>query len=381
MAATATAVSALLTASTTGAIAATEGKPQPASDQPTVVATHLDNPRMLAFHGNSLYVAEAGRGGDGPCIGPTDQTCYGATGAVTAVDRLGQRRVVNSLPSIAGPDGSRASGPTDVVPTSHHSYKLTLGLGLDPRERSLLPPAGALLGTQVNGSLHSDAIHLEVDLAAFEVTNNPDGGEIYSNPGGTSTTSDGRTIVADAGANTVLEAFGGQVVSATAMPEGTTQFPPSITRTFESVPTSVAVGPDDATYVSEFTGFPFPAGGATIYRIPPGGGTPEPWATGLTNVSDLAWHRGELYAVQLSDSGLLRTPAGELPKGSLVKVPPGSTSPTTVLTGLTAPYGVAFKHSHAYVTTCAMCVRNGQVLRIPVSKGRPRLDRRVERVR
>lgn len=366
VAATATVVSAMLTASVPGAIASAEGERQPPSDQPTVVATGLDNPRMLAFKGNSLYVAEAGRGGDGPCIGPAGQSCYGPTGAVTAVDQLGQRRVVSNLPSIAGPDGSRASGPTDVVPTSRHSYKLTLGLGLDPRERSLLPPAGALLGTQVAGSFHSDEVRLEVDLGAFEVASNPDGGEVYSNPGGTTTTSDGRTIVADAGANTVLEAVGGQVVSATAMPEGTTQFPPGTTRTYESVPTSVAIGPDGATYVSEFTGFPFPKGGSTIYRIPPGGSTPEPWATGLTNVSDLAWHRGELYAVQLSDSGLLRTPPNELPKGSLVKVPQGSTSPTAVFTGLTAPYGVAFKHSHAYVTTCAMCVGNGQVLRIPM---------------
>ena len=35
----------------------------------TVVMSGLDNPRGLAFAPNgALYVAEAGRGGDGPCV-------------------------------------------------------------------------------------------------------------------------------------------------------------------------------------------------------------------------------------------------------------------------------------------------------------------------
>ena len=34
-----------------------------------VIATGLDSPRHLAFNGRGdLYVAEAGRGGDGPCF-------------------------------------------------------------------------------------------------------------------------------------------------------------------------------------------------------------------------------------------------------------------------------------------------------------------------
>ena len=51
----------------------------------TVVMTGLDNPRGLAFGENgALYVAEAGRGGDGPCAVLRGQTvCAGRTGAVT----------------------------------------------------------------------------------------------------------------------------------------------------------------------------------------------------------------------------------------------------------------------------------------------------------
>lgn len=49
----------------------------------------------------------------------------------------------------------------------------------------------------------------------------------------------------------------------------------------ESVPTSVAYGPDGALYVSELTGFPFPAGASTIWRVVPGK-APTVYATGLT---------------------------------------------------------------------------------------------------
>src|SRR5688572_23799689 len=50
----------------------------------TVVMTGLDNPRGLALHAQgALFVAEAGRGGDGPCIVAGGETyCYGPSGGV-----------------------------------------------------------------------------------------------------------------------------------------------------------------------------------------------------------------------------------------------------------------------------------------------------------
>jgi hypothetical protein len=84
------------------------------------------------------------------------------------------------------------------------------------------------------------------------------------------------------------------------------------------------------------------------------------YASGLTNVTDLAWHGDQLYAVQIADNGLLAGPIG-----SLVSVDPGG-SHGTVAGGLFAPYGVAFNRGAAYVTTCSVCPDGGEVLRIPI---------------
>src|SRR5713101_1973192 len=68
--------------------------PAPAPCQ--VVMTELDNPRDLAFGPEgALYVAEAGRGGDGPCFAANFQDyCYGPSGGITRYRRGEQERVV-----------------------------------------------------------------------------------------------------------------------------------------------------------------------------------------------------------------------------------------------------------------------------------------------
>src|SRR5215207_6113814 len=87
----------------------------------TVVMSGLDNPRGLAFGPEgALYVAEAGRGGDGPCIpgGGGTVRCYGATGAITRVSPLefgGQVRIMTGLPSLAPGGGFGADGPVDIA--------------------------------------------------------------------------------------------------------------------------------------------------------------------------------------------------------------------------------------------------------------------------
>ena len=64
----------------------------------TVVADYLNNPRGLDLRHGTLYVAEAGRGGD-TCIGdtPEEQTCVGLTSSITRVRSGHQRRVVTGL--------------------------------------------------------------------------------------------------------------------------------------------------------------------------------------------------------------------------------------------------------------------------------------------
>ena len=137
--------------------------------------------------------------------------------------------------------------------------------------------------------------------------------------------------------------------------------PPGTQIPTDPVPTSVVQGPDRAFYVSQLTGFPFEKGDANIWRIVPGS-APTVYASGLTNLTDLAFARdGSLYAVEISSEGLLSGPVG-----SLVKVTAGGSQHEVVAGGLFAPYGVALSHRAAYVTTCAVCVGGGEVIKIPL---------------
>src|SRR5512145_1544703 len=77
----------------------------------TVVMSGLDNPRGLAFGPEgALYVAESGRGGEGPCFfnSAGELRCYGPTGAITRFWKGEQVRIVSGLPSHAPPGGAFA---------------------------------------------------------------------------------------------------------------------------------------------------------------------------------------------------------------------------------------------------------------------------------
>lgn len=351
------------------ALPAQAAPPGPATA--TVVAQGLDNPRQLVVTpSGDVYVAEAGTGGSGPCHpGPEGESCYGTTGAVTLAPRHGsQHRIVTGLPSMAGTDGSGAIGASDVQPIGEGQLLVLIGLGADPALRDTLPAAGARLGTlqlvSPGGGLRTLA-----DIAGYEAMTNP----IHdpdSNP--VSLARDGgRFVVADAGGNTVvatdrhgststLAVFDDQL--ATAPPF--LGLPPGTKIPAQAVPTAAVKGPDGAWYVSQLTGFPFEPGLAKIYRLVPGQ-APTVWASGLTNVTSLAFAPdGALYAVQIADAGLL---APGLPMGSLLRITPGGSSHTTVAGPLPAPYGVSIGGGAAYVSTCAVCPGSGEVLRIPLS--------------
>jgi hypothetical protein len=66
-----------------------------------------------------------------------------------------------------------------------------------------------------------------------------------------------------------------------------------------------------------------------------------------------------LYAVEIATEGLLAGPIG-----SLVKITPGASVHETVAGGLSSPYGVALRGGAAYVTTCAVCIGDGEVIRV-----------------
>ena len=307
------------------------------------------------------------RAEQGPCLpGAEGEVCFGRSGAVTRIKHGHQRRILSRLPSLADEGGFAALGPADVS-VRHGRFAVTIGLGNDPAVREDLPRAGRLLGALIAGRVGSRP-HVVRNLATFEANHNPDGGVPDSNPTGISRSGRGY-VVTDAGGNDLLRVSRhGKVRVLAVFPTRTVPFPfpPPDEIDMEAVPTSVVRGGDGAWYVSQLTGFPFPANRARIYRVVPGH-APTVFARGLTNVTDLAWSHGNLYAVQLAgDAGLLAVPPGELAMGSLVKISGHGSRTTTVADNLPAPYGVAIRGSHAYVTTCALCPGDGAVVRIPL---------------
>ena len=369
---------ALLTLSAAVALVATAVAPAEAhggqshpAPPPTRVASGLDNPRQLTVTGNGdLYVAEAGVGGSSVCVpGPEgDEVCLGSTGAVTRVTRKGaQSRVVTGLPSLAAPDGSSAIGPSDVEWLGGHKLAVLIGLGADPAARDAMPAEGARLGTLQLATAGSTRTRTLADVAAYEATANP----IHdpdSNPSSMLRVGN-RFVITDAGGNDLVKTgrhglstvavFDDQMADAPPF----LGLPPGTKIPAQAVPTAVVRGPDGAYYVSQLTGFPFEPGLANIYRVVPGH-APTVWASGLTNVTSLAFDsRGSLYAVQLAKDGLLNTPPDEPPVGSLVKVSHGSVH-RVVADNLVAPYGIAIRGRDAYVSTCAVCPGGGEVWRI-----------------
>lgn len=353
-----------------------------------VVASGLDNPRHLSVGPKGdLFVAEAGRGGSGPCLtGPEgEEVCFGKTGAITRVSLDGkdkgkhkgqsknkQQRVLTKLPSVASaatdtdPAGLQAIGPHDVIVEGSKKLVFTVGLGADPAVRTQYK-ALKDMGTLRSATIGSKKTNLIADIAKHEARKNP----IHdpdSNPVGFIRHGSGY-VVADAGGNTLVDVSKRGRTSTLAVFQDQLAFappflelPPGTQIPSQAVPTSVVKGPGGALYVSQLTGFPFEKGLANIYTVDKRGNV-SVYATGLTNVTDLAFGPGNvLYVVQLSTEGLLTGPIG-----SVVAIPKGGgDSHTVVAEGLFAPYGIAIKGKTAYVTTGSVAPGAGQVIAIPL---------------
>lgn len=335
--------------------------PASADSHVTVVASGLDGPRLLTVAPTGdIYVAESGRGGSGPCATHPElgEFCFGYSGAITRVDPDGpDPRVVTGLPSIAGADD--AIGPSGVSVTGSQKYVVSIGLGGSDELRAMFGPEGEWLASLLTGKLKQPGFTKFADVLGYEAHANPDGTDIDSNP--TAILREGESYyVADAGGNSVVKANHKGEFRTTAVldPVVATQ-PPFTGFPADAVPTALAKGPDDALYIGQLTGFPFEKGAAKIWRVVPGG-TPTVYASGLTNVTSIAFdEHGSLYAVQIAADGLLAGPIG-----SLVKVTPGGMTHETVAGGLFAPYGVALTGGAAYVSTCSVCTGGGEVVQV-----------------
>lgn len=333
-----------------------------------VIASGLDNPRGLAIGPDgAVYVAQAGRGGSGPCItnSANSHVCYGATSAITRITPFGTYDVVRRLPSLAPPPGDPAAGTeavgaVDLVFDGRFGGVAVVGLGANPALRASLGPAGARFGRLVKFNIFG-ASTFDEDVAAYEAANNPDGGLVDSNPYGLAVVPSG-LAVADAGANDLLLVRSSGISTAAVFPAVMVPFgPPGNMVPMQAVPTSVARGRDGALYVGQLTGFPFPPGGASVFSVFPGG-VPTVFASELTNIIDVAVGRGgALYVLQISANGLL---SGN-PLGRLVRVAADGTRTEIAPGALISPGGLALgADGSIYVSRFATLPGAGDVVRI-----------------
>lgn len=168
----------------------------------------------------------------------------------------------------------------------------------------------------------------------------------------------GSVVVADAGANDLLEVKAngeiGLLAVFTAVPKPGPIGPPMI----QPVPTAVAEGPDGEIYVGQLTGAPFLPGSAKVFRVTPDA-APEAFLVGFTAIVDLDFGPdGSLYVLQHASGLFLGGP------GSLIRVAPDGTR-STVVGGLSRPTSVAVSPDGSiYVSNRGTSVGSGEVLRI-----------------
>ena len=339
----------------------------------TVVMNRLDNPRGLTFEwlgdagderrdhdrdendGWALYVAEAGKGGTGPCATVRGALqCAGATGAVSRYYQGHQRRVVRRLPSYAPSSGIGATGPHDVSYAWGRGY-VTIGLGgpLSPVEmRGLF---GEEFGRLVRFE-DNDGWAFDTDVASYEQESNPAGGPVDSNPYGLLEGA-GRRIVVDAGGNALLQVSSRRDISTIGVFPSRTQG-----RATDAVPNSVVIGPDGAYYVGELTGVPFVPETSNVWRVVPGE-EPEVYCSGFNFILDLDFDRqGNLYVLEHSSAPF---PVGA---GTLYRIGRDCRR-TAVATGLTNPTSVTIgPDGDAYVSNFGTSPDTGEVIRIDLRR-------------
>jgi hypothetical protein len=338
----------------------------------TSVAKGLDNPRAVAFDADGdLFVAEAGHGGS-ECLkggpGPSGETCVGATSGVSRIENGVAHRVADKYASTAGRDGSAAIGIDGI--SILNDWRI---FAVDGESEFAVPPSGLAPATIEQGKAQLGRLfeftpghaRTVANVGAFDHKWSEEHKSLVpeqfpdANPYAVLAAREGEWVV-DAASNTVdWVSDSGQVRVVAFIPN-----PP----VSDAVPTCVAKGSDGALYVGQLAGGGNPPGSASIWRVEPWDGDVTKWATGLTSVTGCGFDTdGDFYAVEFSTIGFEKfTPF----TGALVRVPPHSTKPITVVEKLSFPNGFAARPHQIYLSNWSIAPTTGshgftgEVLRI-----------------
>lgn len=385
----------------------------------TTIATGLNNARGITFgpDGN-IYVGETGLGGTGNCQGSPSTAgqliCAGNTGSVTKISADGQQsRIFNGFESLAlQPSQQQGAGPQDLKFDAFGNAYLLAGYAGNPGNRDIelnavaanvtfpplqniiapLVPPDQVLNTPSLAKLYKADLNTQelteiFDFGRYELFNNPDGGDVITNPYAMAIKGN-TAYVADGGGNVVYGVqLDGSGVKALAVPTqliNNPEFPPispdlppgvvpdgppPALIELQSVPTGITLGPDGNIYFGEYTGFPYPEGQARIFRLNDNDEI-EVFAEGFTHITDLTFDQnGNLLVLQFSDEAEWKgRDLSQLP-GSLIQVAPNGTRTTLVAAGagLESSTGITVSPENAIYITKRGVGPLGEVVRVDVT--------------
>lgn len=346
-----------------------------------VLANDLANPRGLLVQGDQVFVSEAGAGGPAlpgntNCFvsGAMATLCSGNTGSLGAWNITSQsyRRLITGLPSLAQANGTEGTGLADLASGGPTGLLGVFGFGGNPVFNVPANLGSNLFGQLVSVSLTAGPSQVQpiANLSQYEQINNPDGGDVASNPYAVQV-HNGKVYATDSGANTLLTlSLTPNPLDGTLPIEGHFAFPtisvtpppfliPPLSDPHDAgaVPTGLAVNPiSNKLLIGEFAGFPFVPGSASVYATD-GLTSPAVELMNFTSITDVAADAmGNTYILEYTANWF-----GPSATGSIWQVT-ASGSRQRIIDGLVQPTGLAVGADQTIYVTNRADGLQGQLL-------------------